>query len=160
MSDPQQPARNPHQVPPYAAQSQPGYPGAPQQPAPQQAHQGFQLNGQTLPASQQNTQPGNPPGKVGLIIGLVGLVLGVVINLVVQIMLRNDGYMVGSFIAGIGSLFSFVIAVAALIFGLIGLRRPNAPHAAAGIATGIGLAGAVSIIFNFIINAIGTALYY
>ncbi len=139
MSDPQQPARNQHQVPPYISQqSQTGYPGQ--------------------PARQPTT--GNPAGRAGLIIGLIGLTVGVVTNLIVQMMIRTDGYMIISLISGVGALLGFVLALAALILGIIGLRRPDAPHGTAGIATGLGIAGVVGIALNYLFSLIGSLLNF
>lgn len=165
MSD-QQPAQGPHQVPPYASSSPGAYPQpASQQPAPQRpgarqpAPQGYVLNGQGAHPAPSASTTGNPAGRAGLVIGLISIVAGIATNLLVQVMIHTDGYAIVSFVSGIGSLLAFATGVAALILGLIGIRRPGAPHAAAGIATGIGIATVVTILFNQLISVVATVLY-
>lgn len=152
MSDPQQ---QPHRLPPYMSQ----------QPSGQPEHQGHAAQGYALNA--QSPQPGrtaltstNPAGRAGLIIGLVGLVIGVLVNLFVQVMIRTGGFAVVSIFSTFGSLIAFAAALTALILGLVGLRRIGAPHGAAGIAAGLGIAGVVNILFGFIISGMDWLLYF
>lgn len=161
MSDPQQP-----QTPPHASQPTP----------PPQAHQPPQAYAQPQPVYAQPAQRGyaqpvysppavgptdsNAPGKIGFIIGLVGLSLSLLLNVIIQIMIRSQGYELINLISGVMSVIIFLAAAAALVFGIIGLRRVGAPHALAGIATGLGGAGVVGTGFNFILNAFSAAFYF
>lgn len=163
MSDPQQPAHNPHQVPPYVSQSQQnGYPGqSPQQPAyPQPAAQGYILNGQNSHPASAAPMTANPAGRAGLILGLVGLGLSLLTTLAVQIFIRTDAYPAVGMINALGSLLTFAAALAALILGFVGLRKAGAPHGSAGIAAGLGIAGVVGIAFSFLVNTVGALLSY
>lgn len=171
MSDPQQPSHDPHRLPPYASQQpQPGYPGqAPQPGYPNQssqpvyrqpAQQGYVLNGQSAqagPASPTNT---NPAGRAGLIIGLVGLGIGLLTSVIFQVVLHTNGIGTVGIINALGSLLTFVAALAALILGIIGLRKAGAPHGSAGIAAGLGIAGTVGIAFSYLINTVGALLAF
>lgn len=157
MSDPRQ---HPHRIPPYASQQpagQPGQPGQPGQHPQQHASQGYVLNGQSLGAAPAT---GNPAGRAGLIIGLIGLAIGIVMNVAVQVMVRTGGYAAFSILNGAAALVTFAATLAALILGLVGLRRAGAPLAAAGIATGLGIAGVVGIGVNFIVSSFSMLLYY
>lgn len=172
MSD-QQPAHDSHQVPPYASSSPGAYPQpaqqqpvqqrpVPQQPVPQQpAAQGYVLNGHSAhPAQSSAPATGNPAGTTGLILGVIAIVISIASNLVVQSMIYTDGYSSVMLISGFGSLLAFVAGLAALILGLVGLRRPGAPHAAAGIAVGIGIAQVVGILSNYLVNFAATMLHF
>ncbi|GEK85744.1 hypothetical protein [Microbacterium aerolatum] len=164
MSDPQQHPGNPHQIPPYVSQPQSGQPQPPhsshQQYAQQHATQGYILNGQSTQITQPAGTATNTAGRAGLIVGLIGLAIGIFSNLVVQALIRTSGYGALSMFSGVGSLLAFAAALAALILGLIGLRNPSAPHGAAGIATGLGIAGVVNILFGFIVSTAGAFFYF
>ncbi|WP_307359465.1 hypothetical protein [Microbacterium murale] len=177
MSDPQQP-----QIPPYASNPgqppQPGYP-APGTPAPT-AHHYYQGGApQAPPAQPQYTQPqqaqygqpvyspaasgpadSNTPGRIGFIIGLIGLAVSLLTNVIIQIMIRSADYQLIGLVSGALSVLTFLASLAALIFGLIGLRRVGAPHGLAGIATGLGGAGVVGAGFTFILNAVSSVFYF
>lgn len=169
MSDPQQP-----QVPPYASGAgQPPQPGFPAQPAPQpyyqgqapQAPQGYAQPGQhyaqpSYPTRTPTPTDSNTPGKIGFILGLVGLGIGLLLSVIIQIMIRSDGYEMISVVSGVLSVLIFLADAAALAFGIIGLKRVGAPHALAGIATGLGIAGIVTAGFSFILTALSSLLYF
>ncbi|WP_426187346.1 hypothetical protein [Microbacterium sp. TWP3-1-2b2] len=173
MSDPQQP-----QVPPYASNApQPPQAGYPTQqtpsPAPAPTAQHHYQGGAPQPqyAQPQYAQPAyastaarptdsNTPGKIGFIIGLVGLGLGLLQNVIVQIMIRSQAYDLINLISGVLSVIVFLAAAAALAFGIIGLKRVGAPHALAGIATGLGGAGVIGTGFSFIIFSVSSAFAF
>lgn len=158
MSDPQQ-FSNQHRVPPYVSQQPQRHGSQPQQQP--HASQGYVLNGQSSgPAAPNTGAPTNSTGRAGLIIGLVAIALSIATTVAVQVAIRSDGYMLVSFVSGIGSLLAFASGLAALILGLIGLRRPGLPHAAAGIATGIGIAQVVGIASSYLINTFGALLHF
>ena len=179
MSDPQQPPvppftstpQPPAGPPPYGTQPpQYGQPTRPAQPSqsPQPPYgaqspaQGYVLNGHTA-------QPGHPapagpstantPGRIGFIVGLIGLAVGIVFSMASQAMIRTGSYELIGVLGGLGNLLSLLAAVTALILGIIGLRRPGAPHGQAGIAVGLGIAGTVSALFALLIGAFTSLLY-
>lgn len=167
MSDPQQP-----QVPPYAPQMPPqGFPDQPHHPAqppsaqyaaPRQPAQGYVLNGQSMQTAPSGATA-NPAGRTGLILGFVALAILLVTSILVQVLIRTADYsMFGAYsvVNGIGSLLALGAAVAALILGLIGIRRVGAPHAAAGVAVGIGIAQIISILFGWLSTVVGSFLYF
>lgn len=102
----------------------------------------------------------NPAGKIGFIIGLVSLVVSLLTSVIVQVMIRTNSYMVISTVSAIGSLIAFAASLAALILGIVGLRKPGLPHGLAGIATGLGIAGVVSGVFTFLLNTVHTLFGY
>jgi hypothetical protein len=166
MSDPQQPP-----VPPYPSAPQPpasgGHPpyGVPQQ----QPTQPYSAQPQGYAPTGYPAQPGypaagasgtgNPPGRIGFIVGLIGLALGLVFSIASQAMIRTGSYEAIGLVGGLGNILSLLAAVAALILGIVGLRRPGAPHGQAGIAVGLGIAGTVSGIFGVLIGALTSLLY-
>jgi hypothetical protein len=175
MSDPQQ-----SPVPPYASnapqppQAQPPA-GYPPQPTAQHYYQGGapqQQYAQPQPQLQpQYAQPAyspaaagtagsNTPGRIGFIIGLVGLGFSLLTNVIIQVMIRSAGYQLIGLVSGALSVITFLAALTALIFGIVGLRRVGAPHGLAGIATGLGGAGVVGAGFSFILNTISSFLYF
>lgn len=179
MSDPQQ-----SPVPPYASNApqppQPGHQTAPPPsaaPTAQHYYQGGAAQAPRAPYAQSpyaapayaqpayaSTASGptlsNAPGRIGFIIGLVGLGIGVLMNIAIRIMIRSDGYQLISLVNGALSVIVFLAAVAALVFGVIGLRRAGAPHGLAGIATGLGIVGVVNGGINFILYMLDAILYF
>lgn len=156
MSDPQQP-----QNPPYASQpaqqQPPRYAPQPQaQPAYAQPAPGGYGQPPHTPAPAPSQTGANSMGKIGFILGLVSIGVQVLLNLIIQIMIRSNGYQLISIFSGIFSVLIFFTGVGALVFGLIGIKRPGAPHALAGIATGLGIAIVVGVVMNFIFSTINT----
>lgn len=131
MSSPQQP------VPPHGTHSFPGQPAQPPQPnRPGQPNQpAYAAPG--APAAPAGT---NPLGKVALIIALVTLGLHIVLALATQLLIRTAGVAVFQIVNVGGTVLMLVGSIAALTLGVMALRRP-APHAIAGIAVGIAIAG-------------------
>ena len=138
--------------------------GAPQQPqAPQYGQQQHSQAPYAQPAyvsAASSATDSNPPGRIGLIIGLAGLVISLLSNVVVQIMIRTSDYALIGLVSGALAVVAFLASLAALIFGIVGLRRAGAPHGLAGIATGLGIAGVVGAGFAFIINAVSSLFYF
>lgn len=131
MSSPQQP------IPPHGTHSFPGPPAQPGQPnQPNQPGQpAYAAPG--APASPAGT---NPLGKVALIIALVTLGLNIVLALATQLLIRTAGVAVFQIVNVGGTVLMLIGSIAALVLGVMALRRP-APHAIAGIAVGIAIAG-------------------
>ncbi|WP_300266627.1 hypothetical protein [Microbacterium sp.] len=157
MSDPQQP-----QNPPYAsqpAQQQPPQYAPQQQAQPAYAHPAQPTPGgygqpSYTPAPTPSQTGANPMGKIGFILGLVSIGVQVLLNLIIQIMIRSDGYQLISLFSNIFSIVIFLTGVGGLVFGLIGIKRPGAPHALSGIAAGIGITIVIGAGMNFIFAAI------
>ncbi|MGM7670491.1 hypothetical protein [Microbacterium sp. A93] len=145
MSDPQQPP-----LPPYVSPAgrQPGHPA--------QSSTAAQPYYQSQP--QQPAHPGasgrNTPGRVGFIFGLLGLGLSLVSGIVVQLTINSDNFFLISLFASIGVVLVFCAALAALISGIVGLRRLDAPHGQAGIAVGLGIAGVASGVVSFLVGTL------
>ena len=149
MSDSRQPDSAQPPVPPYAhipQQGQGGYPGQAGPPA-----------GQTAV---------NTPGRLGFILGVVGLGVGLLTTAIVQVIIRSPGslgmdfgYAIIGVVNGAGAFIALAASLAALILGIIGLRKAGAPHAQAGIATGLGISGVVGGIFTFLLT-VAAPLFY
>lgn len=170
MSEPQQPP-----VPPYAQPGQSGQnpPAAPQPPAPQPygAPQG-QLAGQPygapqgqqpygLPAAQGYTAapaPGsaNGLGRVAFIVAVITLAVTLLMTLAMPFVYRAVDFAPAAFglFNGAIGLVGLVGSVAALVLGLMAIRRPGS-HLLAGIA--IGIAG--SSILGTIVGWISSTFY-
>lgn len=166
---------------------QPGYDGQPGQPAngapghgaqppgtpppstwsadaPQPAY-GYAAQGQPAPGGYPATYPAQPgatntPGRAGMIVGLAALALGIVLNIAVQLLYYTDGWQTGEILTLLNSVVTLGGGIAALVLGLIGLRRKGAPHAAAGIATGLGIAAVVSALYSLLVSFLYQVLYY
>ncbi|WP_460782954.1 hypothetical protein [Microbacterium tumbae] len=169
----QQPAYQAPAQPAYPAATQPAYPTAASQPAyptaaSQPAYSAAQPAAsaapgygapQGYPAAAAPAGPGNPPGRIGFIIGLAGLVVGLLFSIVSQVTLYSGAYESVGIISGIGGILTLLTAIAALVLGIIGLRRRGAPLAQAGIATGLGIAGVASGVFSFLISSMSAIFY-
>lgn len=169
MSDPQQP-----QVPPYASGAQwstpPGYPttGQPAQSAPPPGYPAAAQAPQAVPGytGAYSAAPVAPSGstdalgRVGFIIGLAGLAISMLFSLITQIMYSVGGYpdftVIGA-ISSISQVLVFLCAAAALVLGILGLRRGGS-KTLAGIATGLGIAGVATGLFSFMLGGISTLL--
>lgn len=144
---------------PYAQQQQYAQPAqqpfAQQQPAqaqpPLQAPYGSPAPA-WAPQAGSSSNPGTP-GRIGFIIGLVGLGISLLVTVLFQLLIHSEGWMVLSMVSRFTGILTFLAAVAALVFGIIGLRRVGAPQAQAGIAVGLGIAGTASGLFAFLASA-------
>ncbi len=99
-------------------------------------------------------------GRIGLIFGLVSIGLEVVMNVIIQVLIRTNNYYMINLFSSVVTVIILLVAVGALVFGLIGIKRVGAPHAAAGIATGIGIAVVIGVGVNFVLNALNMAFFY
>lgn len=94
-----------------------------------------------------------------MIIGIVGLVVNVLTTVFIQMAVRSLGYQIVTITAGVVGLLGFFAALAALILGLVGLKRIGAPHGQAGIAVGLGIAGVTGGVVSFLISILAPAFY-
>lgn len=173
MSEPQQHSLPPHVtgagqpgMPPYASALPAPAPSdhvSPQSahPAPQNfAHGPYGHASYAQPPHPSSAPtPTNLPGRVGFIIGIVALALGFAASLSVQSLYRLGAWDIAPFLNGASLLLTFVGSALALVFGIIGLRRPQSPHALAGIAVGLGIAGVASGLLNIFLGAFGWLFY-
>lgn len=96
-------------------------------------------------------------GKIGTIIAVIGTVLVALQNLVLRIFItglagEGSGRAVVD-VYGIFTVVTFAITVAALIFGLIGMRRDR-DRLFAGIALGFGGLGVAAYLLSWMIDVI------
>ncbi|WP_407359080.1 hypothetical protein LTA6_001492 [Microbacterium sp. LTA6] len=150
MSDPQQPPVSPyasgdHRYPP--ATPQPAYPPAPPQP-------GSPLAGQPQPAhptypthptygAQPPAASGNALGRAAFLIALITFGIGLLGTLAIPLVYTvGIGTVFVEIITSASGLISVIGYAAALVLGIVALRRP-APHILAGIAIGIAGSGVV-----------------
>ena len=149
MSEPQQPA------PPYSGQQHPAQP-YPGQQYPAQPHPGQQYPAQPYPTSQPGAGAGASSGaslgRLAFIIALVSLGIGLVVTLTYPAIIRMsyDSTLIGAF-GTIGNGLVFIVAVVALILGLMAVRRPGSP-VLGGIAIGISASAVVSIAVSWVSN--------
>lgn len=137
MSEPQHPP-----VPPYAqpsGQPQPhaqGYPG--QQPS---------------YGPPPRTTAGSSLGRVALIVALVSVALGLLQSLAFPFLVRtlDYSYAIGA-VASVWNGLVLVVAVVALILGIMAVRRPG-QQVLAGVAIGIAATEIIGILVSYISNA-------
>lgn len=146
MSSPQQP------IPPHGTHS---FPGQPNQPGPP-AQSGYAAPG--APGARTSPTGTNPLGKVALIIALVTLGLNIVLALATQLLIRTAGVAVFQIVNVGGTVLMLIGSIAALALGVIALRRP-APHAIAGIAVGIAIAGIATTLLT-VLTLLSTWMLY
>ncbi|SEB41750.1 hypothetical protein [Microbacterium hydrocarbonoxydans] len=180
MSEPQQPPAQqhpdqPHRTPGQQQQKQ-QYQGQPQQPpaqqhpdqphripGQQQQNQQYQgqpqhpgqpyLSGQThsYPGAPAKA-PGNGLGRVALILSLASLAIGFLVALAFPVIIRTlqDTYAIG-LVSAVGNGLVLVVAIVALILGLMAVRRPGSPILA-GIAIGIAATQIAGIVISWVSN--------
>jgi len=172
MSEPQQPqGGHPGQPqgghpgqPTHLGQPAPGAPAQPAQPGQQNAPYAGQQPYGGQPYYSPSTAPsgsgsGNTAGKIGFIVGLVSLGLSLLITLIMQFLYRSDGWQAAQILNGANLFISLIGSAAALVLGIIGLRRRGAPHGMAGIAVGLGIAGVAGALVSMLIGAFSWVLY-
>ncbi len=144
MSEPTQPS-----VPPYTAQ--PGYhpvqPGSAAPPA-------YSPAGQPVPPTYGApvSRPGNTAGRVALIIAIAAFALRTLATtvLIPAAMPTFDTYYTYVVINTILTVATALLAVVTLVFGIIGLRRKDAPHGTAGVGLGIAVTVLTTAFFSVI----------
>ena len=95
----------------------------------------------------------NQPGRIAFIAGIVAAALGLGLQLVGTFIpvLFDNGLTPGAIgvIFGAVNFVHAVISAVALVFGVIGVRKPGVPHAAAGVGLGIGIVGVASAVIGY-----------
>jgi len=148
MSDPQQP-HAPQQYPPQGQQGaqHPAQQYSPQHPYDSRPHPGQPPLGQRPAAST-----GHALGRLAFIIALASLAIGLIITLAYPVIIRAiaESSAIGAF-GAIGNGLALIVAVVALILGLMAVRRPGS-QVLAGIAIGIAGAQIAGIVISWMSN--------
>lgn len=156
MSEPQQPPAQPYGTPPRDQ----GHPAPPPenrysaQPQLGQPHGGQPYGGQPYPGSPTSpaTSAGAPLGRLAFIVALGALGIALIVTIAYPVIIRTlaDTSSIGAF-GAIGNGLVLIVAIVALILGLMAVRRP-AQQVLAGIAIGISAAQITGILVAWISN--------
>lgn len=107
-------------------------------------------NPQPYPAEPARSGPAaNPLGLASLVVGAIGPLLGALFLIIQAVSLGSGGTDVFQLIGTTGNVLSGLVAVGALVLGLVAITRPGRSKtlAAAGIALGAsGLVGVLSVL--------------
>lgn len=123
------------------------YPGQPQQSAPPQ------YPGQPFAAPGQPAAPaGSGLGRVAFILSLVALAIGLLVTFALPLIIRSipEPAAIGLFSA-VGNGLVLIVSIAALIVGLMSMRRPR-QQILAGIAIGISASAIAGIVISWLSN--------
>lgn len=146
MSEPQQPPaqQHPDQPPQGQFRGQPPHGG-------QSYPSGQQYPGQQYPGAPAKT-PGSGLGRLAFILSLASLAVGFVVALAFPVIVRTlqDTYAIG-LVSAVGNGLVLVVAIVALILGLVAVRRPGSPILA-GIAIGIAATQIAGIVISWVSN--------
>ena len=163
MSEPQQPPAQPYGTPPqgqgqpaspqYSAQQHPAQQySAQQHPAPQNPAQPYA--GQPYPGSSSSSpaSTGAPLGRLAFIVALGALGIALLVTIAYPVIIRTlaDPSSIGAF-GAIGNGLVLIVAIVALILGLMSVRRPG-QQVLAGIAIGISAAQITGILVAWVSN--------
>lgn len=158
MSEPQQPPAQPYGTPPQG-QGQPASPqysaqhySAQQNPAQQNPAQPYA--GQPYPGSSSSSpaSTGAPLGRLAFIVALGSLGIALLVTIAYPVIIRTlaDPSSIGAF-GAIGNGLVLIVAIVALILGLMSVRRPG-QQVLAGIAIGISAAQITGILVAWVSN--------
>lgn len=146
MSEPQQPPaqQHPDQPPQGQLRGQPPHGG-------QSYPSGQQYPGQQYPGAPAKA-PGSGLGRLAFILALASLAVGFVVALAFPVIVRTlqDTYAIG-LVSAMGNGLVLVVAIVALILGLMAVRRPGSPILA-GIAIGIAATQIAGIVISWVSN--------
>jgi len=103
------------------------------------------------PGSPAPTAATNSAGRIALILGVVGLALGLVFVIVQYALIYTGNGMTGiGALSAVNLVAQGAVAVATVIFGLLGVTRPGLPRVAAGIGLGLGIAGIAGVLVGLV----------
>lgn len=174
MSEPQQqPPTHPQGTPPqqyghpspqpWQPQGQPlggsGQPhGGPGQPYGQPT-QPAAYPGASAPAAAP-APAGGALGRVAFILALVSLAVGVLVALSLPVLIRGVEFSAPLYgaVSAVGNGLVLIVAIAALILGIVSVRRPG-QHVLAGIAIGIAASEILGILVAWVSNLVLTLTY-
>ncbi|WP_460801071.1 hypothetical protein [Microbacterium sp. GXF6406] len=134
------------------------YPAAP---APQPPYAGTPAGSGYAPVQPTPATNGTDLGKVGFIIGIAAIAIGFVLTFLTTIIATSGSYISSTYfvISSVNLYLTFLLGIAALVLGIIGLRRAPSSRALAGIAIGIGVTVIVSRLTSMLMSAI-SSLYW
>ncbi|MEN0024125.1 MAG: hypothetical protein AAGC61_12635 [Microbacterium sp.] len=153
-AQPGQPYGQPGQ--PYG---QPGQPyGQPGQPYGQPAQPGVYPGASTPTGAPAST--GGALGRVAFIVALASLAVGVLVAVGTPVLLRAVDFSASAYgaILGVGNLLVLIVAVVALILGIVAVRRPG-QQILAGIAIGIAASEVLGILVAWVSSLALTLTY-
>lgn len=166
MSEPQQPPAQQHpdqpQPSPDHPQQHPDQQQQNQQYRSQPPHQaqsypsGQQYPGQQYPGQQYRGAPSKAPGsslgRLAFILSLASLAIGFLVALAFPVIIRTfqDTYAIG-LVSAVGNGLVLVVAIVALVLGLVAVRRPGSPIFA-GIAIGVAATQIAGIVISWVSN--------
>jgi hypothetical protein len=152
MSESQQtPGQYPQVGQPYGAPGQ-QYPQAPQLPSQQYPQPPLQPGRPYgAPALPGSTAGGNSLGRIAFIVALASLLVSTLAQLASPFLYSGGSFEVAGAISSVVNIVVVAACAAALVLGLVALRRP-APHLLAAIAIGIGGAGLVVRVVSWVSN--------
>lgn len=112
---------------------------------------GQQYPGQQYPGAPAKA-PGSGLGRLAFILALASLAVGFVVALAFPVIVRTlqDTYAIG-LVSAMGNGLVLVVAIVALILGLMAVRRPGSPILA-GIAIGIAATQIAGIVISWVSN--------
>jgi len=146
----------PPQTPPYAAAPgaaanayQAGGPAGPAYPAAGYPATGHPAAGYPTPPARPAAS-GNTPALVSVILAGVLLLWDIIRSVLIQVLVRTGGWEVYQAFSVIGAVLTFALAIAALVFGLIGILRGTGRKALAGIGVGVGGYILISAAFSLV----------
>lgn len=105
------------------------------------------------PAPQR--APETAVGTVALIVAIAAIVVSLVMAVVIRLLVYSDnGISAYQAVSLVGGLFTLLLAVTALVLGIMGLRRGRAGRGRSGVAAGIAIAILVSQVSAFALGAL------
>ncbi|WP_217184872.1 hypothetical protein [Streptomyces sp. AC495_CC817] len=150
MSDPQQTPAQPSGAPsPGYPAAQPQYPAGQPYPGPPQSYAGTHPYGSApYPGGPGAASSGEPLGRTAFVIAVIGAGLSLLLTLLTPVLLGSGNYeALDPVSSGVG-IIAFLGYVAALVLGIVSLRRPES-NLLAAIAVGIAGSGAVLTAFSW-----------
>jgi hypothetical protein len=144
----------PHPAQPHPAEPHPGQPSA-AQPHPGQPYPGQHYPGQPYPAGPgAGASARNIPGLVAFIAGMVLLGVQLVWSVVQALVIRGGSYEIIQVLNGVAGVVNGLLALVAVVFGLIAVLQRGRPKALGGIGLGLGLGALVGVLSGFVIYPI------
>jgi len=136
----------PYGTPPYPVAPQPyGGPSSPAAPRPQPYGSPLAPGGSPFAANAAGgaaSAPGNPLGRTAFLIAVISFAVGALVALVTPLLVVSGHFDLADALGTVVSILVLLGDVAALVLGIIALRRPE-PRLLAAIAVGIAGAGVV-----------------
>lgn len=117
------------------------------------------------PPNASNASPGfreeprNPLAVVTFVLALIAIAIGIVGQLIaVPALATQRDPQLYSLVLGVASVFSGLLALAALIIGLVGIGRPGSGRLALGMGIGIAIAELVGVLTGLLATGLLSVL--